>query len=262
MNKIKEFKSKAYKIVYHKNENRKFRFVMVFLIVLNLLLMSLETLDLSPNEKFFIRILDIILDFFFLSEFLLKFWTSNVLYHNIKLCRARAKYLFSVEGLADFLSIWPMFLPNIVPESLEILRIVRIFSVLKINGHTRIFDRIILVLKNKSKELKKILIAEFFFISASSIVMYHIEHAAQPTVFKNIFSAFWWTFVAITTIGYGDIYPITPLGKLFSIIIFITGITLVAVPTAIITSEFINQKKIRSTSGKICSHCGKRIKNQ
>ena len=238
---MKKVKENIYKTISYKN--KKIRTLVICLVTLNLLLMVIETFDISSNEKTFLRTVDAVLDSVFFIEFLLRLWTFDLNHMELKPLRARFKYLTSFRGLVDFVAVLPFFLPNFVSESFEVLRIARVFSVLKVSIHSTVINKLFLVFKKRGDELKKLLIAEAFFVSASAIVVYHAEHAAQPEIFKNAFSSFWWVFVAITTIGYGDIYPVTAIGKFLSVIIFLTSIVLVAIITTVIASEFVNQNK-------------------
>jgi len=98
----------------------------------------------------------------------------------------------------------------------------------------------------------------FLLLIVASSFMFYVEHAAQPEEFTNIFQSLWWAVATLTTIGYGDIYPVTVLGKFLSAIIAILGIGLVALPTGIISSGFIETIK-ENKKPHICPHCGKEI---
>lgn len=96
---------------------------------------------------------------------------------------------------------------------------------------------------------------------ASSILMYNAEHAAQPEVFRNAFSGLWWTVSTIATIGYGDIYPVTTIGKIIGIIITLLGVSIIAIPTAVLTAGFIEEsdKSFKRKNYIYCPHCGEKI---
>ena len=101
----------------------------------------------------------------------------------------------------------------------------------------------------------------FLLMIVSAFMIYHVENPVQPEKFNNIFTSFWWTLATLTSIGLGDIYPVTTLGKIISGIMAILGIGLIALPTGIISAGFIeriNQKKSEKKKN-ICPHCGKEI---
>lgn len=127
-----------------------------------------------------------------------------------------------------------------------------IFIIFKLIRHSQSFQLIGRALSSVRDELTTAYTACFIMVCFSAILMYYIERDAQPDVFKNVGDSLWWAIVAFTTVGYGDIYPITPLGKLLSCIISLIGIAMIAIPTGIISSAFINiiQKKQKAAEDK------------
>lgn len=120
----------------------------------------------------------------------------------------------------------------------------------KLIRHSRSFRIIGRALSAVKEELETAYTASFITICFSAILMYYIERGAQPEVFKNIGDGIWWAIITFATVGYGDIYPVTPLGKLLGCIICLVGVAMVAIPTGIISSSFINiiQKKEKEIS--------------
>lgn len=149
----------------------------------------------------------------------------------------------------------------IIPVDLRFLRILRLFRIMRVFKLTRYnsaMETIVRIMKNeKDKLLYTIFIMGIMIIFASSL-MYYVENPVQPEKYPNILASIWWAVTTLTTVGYGDIYPVTPFGKLLCGIIAIIGIMIIALPTGIISSGFIselnNQKKTI-----ICPHCGKEI---
>ena len=142
------------------------------------------------------------------------------------------------------------------------LRIIRLFRVFKINRYTNALSSIAKVFRNKQHELLSSIFVVLLLMIVASVLMYSIENSAQPDVFKNAFDALWWALATLTTVGYGDIYPITVLGKILSAIIAILGIGLVAVPTGIISAGFmeeIQEEKNKMDDIKYCPYCGKKL---
>jgi voltage-gated potassium channel len=137
-----------------------------------------------------------------------------------------------------------------------LFRLFRIFKISRYSEASRLFGK---VLNAKKAELS---IAIFFIIIlliVSSSLLFFVEHEAQPNKFSNIPEAMWWGVVTLTTVGYGDIYPITPVGKLLSAIISFLGIGLFALPTGILSAGFIEEIRSKKELEKKCPHCGERL---
>ena len=147
------------------------------------------------------------------------------------------------------------------------LRIIRLFRVFKINRYTSALTSIVRVFKNKQNELLSSIFVVLLLMIVASVLMYSVENNAQPEVFRNAFDALWWALATLTTVGYGDIYPITVLGRILSAIIAILGIGLVAVPTGIISAGFMEninedkecKKESEKENIKYCPYCGKKL---
>jgi voltage-gated potassium channel len=228
---------------YKKNNiSNLFDKTIIILIILNVLLVILDTFKLPEAVKSIFSTIEIISIIIFSIEYILRIWTSNYIYPNLKGFKARIKYFFTIMALIDLLSILPFFIPFIIPIDLRVLRIFRLFRLfrlLKFNRYTQAFSNIQSVIVNKSSQLLSSMFVLSLLMIISSIIMYNLESQVQPEVFKNAFSGFWWTLNTITTVGYGDIYPITIAGKILSGVISLLGIALVAVPTGIISAGFI-----------------------
>lgn len=181
---------------------------------------------------------------FFCIDYILRIWTAKYLYKNLSQPRAIRKYVLSFTGIIDLLSFLPYYLPVFFPAgavAFRLLRIVRIFRLFRINAYYDSLNVITQVIVSKKQQL----ISSVFIISvlmiSSSLCMYSLEHNAQPEVFSNAFSGIWWATSTLLTVGYGDIYPITALGRLFAIIISFLGVGMVAIPTGIISAGFVDQ---------------------
>ena len=186
--------------------------------------------------------------FIFLLEYLARIYAAPVMRRpHRKPYVARLRYVFSFYGFVDFVAILPWVMTYIAPEAkvMEIMILPYIFIIFKLIRHSSSFRLIGQALVSVKGELLTAYTACFIVVSFSAILMYYIERNAQPDVFCNIGEGFWWSIVTFTTTGYGDIYPITPLGKILGGIISMIGIAMIAIPTAIISSSFISivQKK-------------------
>lgn len=154
------------------------------------------------------------------------------------------KYIFSMAGVIDILSFLPYYLPFFFPSgtaAFRMFRVVRIFRLFRINAYYDSLNVITEVITNKKQQLMSSFFIILILMLASSLCMYSLEHEAQPEIFCNAFSGIWWSVSTLLTVGYGDIYPVTNLGKIFSIFITFLGVGMVAIPTGIISAGFVEQ---------------------
>ena len=182
----------------------------------------------------------------FTIEYLLRLWTAPYKFPPPKkppifpyLC-----YIFSFMGIIDLCAILPFYLPFIVNVDLRVLRILRLFRLLRVLKLTRYNNSLKVIKKVLHEEREKLYITIFFMlimILLASSIMYFAENAAQPDKFPNIPATLWWAVATLTTVGYGDVYPVTVLGKLLGGIISITGIGLIAMPSGIISMGLIKE---------------------
>ena len=238
--------------------------IIVFLIIINVLIIFLDTFQdirnfILPLYKY----IDIFSIIIFSIEYILRVWTSDLisLYKNKSPIKARFKYIFSPKAIIDMISLLSFYLPLFSFNNFRILRIVRlvrILSLLKVNRYSKAMVTLGKVIKNKSIQL----ISSFFIVSVliifASLLMYYIENEAQPGTFDNAFSSLWWAIATLTTVGYGDIYPVTIIGKILGIFISLMGIAIIAIPTGIISAGFIEQIDEARDKIKYCPHCGKK----
>lgn len=181
---------------------------------------------------------------FFAVDYLLRLWTARFLYPQISTGKALFKYIVSFNGIVDLLSFLPYYLPIFFPAgavAFRMFRVVRIFRLFRINAYYDSLNIITEVISSKRQQLFSSVFILSVLMLASSLCMYSLEHEAQPDVFTNAFSGIWWSVSTLLTIGYGDIYPITYMGKIFSIIITFLGVGMVAIPTGIISAGFVDQ---------------------
>ena len=156
----------------------------------------------------------------------------------------RQKYIFSGSGIVDLLSFLPNYLPVFFPAgavAFRMFRVIRILRIFRVNSYYDALNVITEVIRRKRDQILSSVFIIVMLIIASSLCMYSLEHEAQPEVFKNAFSGIWWSVSTLLTVGYGDIYPVTVLGKMFSIIITFLGVGMVAIPTGILSAGFVEQ---------------------
>ena len=181
---------------------------------------------------------------FFAVDCVLRIWTAKYHHPNLKEWKAVFRYIFSFSGIVDLLSFLPYYMPLFFPSgavAFRMFRVVRIFRLFRINAYYDSLNVITQVLTSKAQQLLSSVFIILVLMTASSLCMYSLEHDAQPQVFSNAFSGIWWAVSTLLTVGYGDIYPITALGKIFGILITFLGVGMVAIPTGIISAGFVDQ---------------------
>ena len=214
-------------------------------IVVNLLASILYTF-----EEFRIPYGDLLLTIeavtvaFFAVDYVLRLVTAKYLYPKLPPMKALWQYIRSFKGLVDLVSFLPYYLPIFFPggaAAFRLFRVLRLFRLFRVNAYYDSFSIILEVLDNKRQQLYSSVFIIAILLLGSSLCMYSLEHEAQPDVFKNAFSGIWWAVSTLLTVGYGDIYPITPLGQSLSIFITFLGVGMVAIPTGIISAGFVDQ---------------------
>lgn len=264
----KRIKKRAYELIEvatdGDNISKIIDIFLISLIILNVILVIADTFDLPDSFRAVMDIIEMFSVVIFSAEYLVRVWTADLHFREYQPIRARIKYILSFQSIIDILALLPFYLPFLFPVNLVVLRIFRVFRLLrlfKVNHYTKALASIVDVFRNKTNQLVSSMLVVALLMVIASVLMYNVEHDVQPEVFNNALSGLWWAVATLTTVGYGDIYPITPLGKVLSAIIAILGIGFVAVPTGIITSGFSEQIEERKDDDKnYCPYCGKRIK--
>lgn len=181
---------------------------------------------------------------FFALDYVLRVWTAKFQSPDLPEPRAVWKYVTSFTGIVDLLSFLPYYLPVFFPAgavAFRMFRVIRIFRLFRINAYYDSLNVITEVIASKRQQLFSSVFIILVLMLASSLCMYSLEHEAQPEVFTNAFSGIWWAASTLLTVGYGDIYPITTVGKVFGIFITFLGVGMVAIPTGIISAGFVEQ---------------------
>ncbi len=247
----------------------------LILIAVNVLVCIVETVE-SLGKEFpeFFYWFEVISVAIFTAEYVLRLWacTASGLYSGP--VRGRVRLIFKPIYLIDIFAILPLYLQVIVPgldlRFVRALRLFRLFRLFRFDKLTESFQMFSVVLRKRFNELVISLVVVFLSVVIASYVMYMLEHGAQPEKFSSVPAAMWWGIVTMTTIGYGDLYPITPSGKLVGGIVAFFGLCVLALPIATIGAGFMDEiQRKRSTewgrrtgemsSGLECPHCGKRI---
>ncbi len=230
---------------YFDKVSKAYDYFSIISIVINLVVSVLYTFDEIKAEFGQIMIVvEQITVAIFAIDYMLRVLTAKYLYPEDKEGKAIKKYVFSFTGIIDLLSFLPYYLPFFFPAgtvAFRMIRIVRILRLFRINAYYDSLSVITEVLTSKKQQLISSVFIILILMLASSLCMYSLEHEAQPDVFSNAFSGIWWATSTLLTVGYGDIYPITTLGKIFGIFISFLGVGMVAIPTGIISAGFVNQ---------------------
>ena len=205
-----------------------FDLVVQFLVVISLLSFSLETLpNLSKNQIFILKLVEIVIITIFSIEYLLRIFVTN----------KKFKYIFSFYGLIDLLTILPFYLSLTIDlRSLRALRLLRLFRILKLVRFNKAINRFQEALKIAREEIIIFIFATCIVLYLSSVGIFFFENAIQPDKFSSVFHSLWWAIVTLTTVGYGDIYPLTLGGRIFTFFILILGLGVVGIPAGLIAS--------------------------
>ena len=201
----------------------------------------------------------------FSIEYALRIWTANYLYPDSK--NPKLKYITSIMAIIDLISILPFFLPFISADMrflrmFRLLRIARVLRVFKLGRYVDALHIIVQVISKSASQLIMSIVICFFVMLFSSIIMYTVENPVQPEQFPDIISSLWWAICTLTTVGYGDVYPITAAGKFFAAIISLVGIGIIAIPTGIISAGFtslIGKDREETDKKNYCPYCGHRL---
>lgn len=222
--------------------SRAFDLFIMVLIVLNVVAVISETVD-SISDKYhrFFILFELFSVIVFTFEYFIRLWACTALKKYTHPVWGRISYMFTLGALIDLLAILPFYLPLIISldgRFLRILRLFRLFRLFKLGRYSSAFKMIENVLNNRRSELSISVGIILSMLVIASSMMYFIENEAQPEKFSSIPETMWWGVATLTTVGYGDVYPITPLGQLFGAVIAILGVGMFALPAGIIAAGF------------------------
>jgi voltage-gated potassium channel len=180
-------------------------------------------------------------------EYLLRLWTAPEAdpLAAKRPWRARFRYAVSFAGLVDLLSIEPVLLPFALGIPEDWMRVIRLVRLFKLARYTPAVPLFVAVIKNERRPLLATLFVVVVLLVFESSIMYTIEREAQPTRFGSIPDAMWWAIVTIATVGYGDVHPVTPPGKMFASIVMILSIAVFALPAGILATGFASELRKR-----------------
>ena len=243
------------------------RFINIFiiaLILLNVVAVMLETVPAiyEPRKEFF-RAFDAISVTIFTIEYVLRVWSSNHDPHFRHSIHGRIRYMLTPGALIDLLAIAPFFFYSVLTIDLRVFRILRLLRFLRLfrlTSYMKATQLVVNVFKATKNQLLLSLVLALFLIVISSCLVYFAEHIAKPDKFTSIPATVYWSVVTLTTVGYGDLYPVTTAGKVFTSVILLAGVALFALPAGIITAGFLEEiRKGKNHKTFNCPHCGEPI---
>ena len=237
---------------------------LMILILVNSAVVVMETVDeLNRVYGRIFEAIELVSITIFTVEYILRLWIAPLDARYSKPFWGRLRYALTPMAIIDFLAILPAFLPLIMGVDLRIirfLRILRLFRLFKMSRYVASLDSLDDVVRSKKEELIVTVVMIGMLLLFSSSLVYLVENEAQPDKFPDIPSALWWGIATLTTLGYGDVFPITALGKFFGGITAFLGIGMFALPTGILASGFAEEiARRRAEKEKACPpcpHCG------
>ena len=205
-----------------------FDLVIQGLILVSLLCFCFETLpDLDESTTRLLNYIELFSVVVFTVEYVLRIVVAD----------RKRQFFFSFYGIVDFLAILPFYLSiGVDLRSIRVFRMFRLFRSFKLIRYSEALRRYRQAFRDVKEELVIYSMATVFIIFLSSVGIYYFEHQQQPEDFKSVFHCLWWSIVTLTTVGYGDVYPITMGGRVFTGVILFLGLGIVAVPTALLSS--------------------------
>jgi len=220
---------------------------MILLVLISAVALVLSSEPSIADDYFpWFMVLEAFASSIFLLEFLLRFWSSPEQNPTQSTLSCRLRYVFSIMGLVDLASFLPFFLLAAGYDQTSVLVLLQLMRLFKLTRYSPAFGLLADVLKDEAESLLVAITLMFIIFIFASVGIYTFEHEVQPEAFGSIPHAMWWAIVTLTTVGYGDVTPVTVYGKIFATLITIVGVGLVSLPAGIIASGFTEQLRLRS----------------
>lgn len=237
--------------------SRLFDYLLILLIGLNVIAMMLETVPgIAANWLSELRVFEALSVAIFTIEYIARIWASpespdfnNGEHSN---ARIRLNYACSPMAIIDLIAILPFYLSMFVVVDLRMLRLFRLTRLIKLGRYSRSMQTLMEVLRSEAKTLLAAVSVLLIVMVFAATGIYYIEHSVQPDEFSSIPAAMWWSLVTLTTVGYGDVVPVTPLGRVFGGLITLLGVGLYALPAGILSSSFTAQLQRRRDRFREC----------
>lgn len=212
------------------------------LIFVSLLAFSIETLpDVPPWLLPWLQAIELVTVALFTAEYLMR----------LAVARSRLRFVFSFYGIVDLLAILPFYLAlGFDLRSMRALRLLRVFRVLKLVRYSQAMQRIHRALLIAWEELVLYMFMTFILLYLAAVGIYYCERDAQPEAFASVFHSLWWAVVTLTTVGYGDVYPITVGGRMFTFALLLIGLGVVAIPAGLVASALSKARELETEQPK------------
>ena len=224
----------------HTPAGRAFDLVVLFLIAVSIITLSIDTMPgLSPMTKRILELSEIAITVLFTIEYGLRIATSE----------KKMNYILSFYGLVDLIAILPFYLAmGLDLRAIRVVRVFRVFRMLKLTRYSSAMTRFGKAVAYAKEEALIFLLATIMLLFLSAVGIYYFEHEAQPEQFGSIPHSLWWAVATLTTVGYGDVYPVTVGGKFFTFLILMCGLGIVAVPAGLVAAALSKVRENESRS--------------
>jgi voltage-gated potassium channel len=213
-----------------------FDLVIQLLILVSLVTFSVETLPhLSPKANHWLHVVEVVTVLIFTLEYLLRLWVAD----------HKGRFAFSFFGIIDLIAIFPFYLAiGIDLRAIRILRFLRLFRAFKMARYSKAIQRFHRAFLIAREEIMLFLIVAFMVLYFSAIGIYYFENEAQPYKFASVFHSLWWSLATLTTVGYGDVYPVTVGGRVFTFFVLFIGLGVVAVPAGLMATALSKAREM------------------
>lgn len=217
--------------------SRLVELLLIFLIVISVIAVALETVpEIYAAHRAEFRQLDLVITTIFTAEYLARLWASAEADPDLPAARARIRYALSPMAIIDLIAILPFFLALFVPLDFQLFRILRLLRIYKLARYSPAISVLFAVIREEGSTLLAAFMILAILLVFASAGAYFVEHKAQPEAFGSVPASMWWAMVTLTTVGYGDVTPITPAGRFFGGAVTLLGVGMAALPAGIIAS--------------------------
>lgn len=251
-----ELKERVYRIIFYSDTpaGKLFDVLLLWAIVLSILIVVVESMQgLPPLAKTVFKVMEYVFTAFFTLEYACRVWCSQ----------EPRKYVLSFFGIIDLLATLPLYIgwlfgPVRYLMIVRTFRLIRVFRVFKLFSFLEEGDLLMRSLIYSSRKIMVFFLFVVIMVISLGTMMYMVEGTVPDTQFRDIPSSIYWAVVTMTTVGYGDIAPVTPFGRFLSTLVMLLGYTIMAVPTGIVSAQFIHDRHLFDDArfGKRCEECG------
>jgi len=242
--------------------SRAFDIFIVSLIALNIIALVLETVDSIYRQcPVLFDVFEVVSVVIFSVEYVFRVWSCTCDSRYSSPVTGRLRFAVTPLAMIDLLAVLPFYLPflGLDLRFFRAVRLFRLFRIAKLGRYSRAVRTLGRVVVAKKEELAVTLFVLFLLLLMASCLLYFVERDAQPEAFSSIPAAMWWAVATLTTVGYGDVCPVTVAGKIIAAIVAILGIGMFALPTGILGAGFVEEMQNQRRPAKTCPHCGKEL---